>query len=393
MSPSTRRAPKSDKASRARDAQCRSRRHAAQAWRRTLWLAALAGLLLAGCAGQSPKPAADPTPAEVRAEIARRIPANAADRDGWARDIQIAFQAQSITPNTENICAVLAVLEQESGYTADPAVPGLGRIARKEIEDRAAALHIPKFAVGAALKLKSSDGRSYGDRLAQVRTERELSGLYDDLIERVPLGQRLFGKRNPVQTGGPMQVSIEFAQANARGYPYPVKGSIRDEVFTRRGGMYFGIAHLLGYETPYTRKVHRFADYNAGRYASRNAAFQNALTQATGIPLALDGDLLVPGAALDEPGLTETAVRSLASQLGMSDRQIRRQLERAGTLEFSESTLHRRVFELGEAAAGQALPRAIIPGIRLESPKITRQLTTEWFATRVYDRYRNCLKR
>src|SRR5690606_4247822 len=85
MSPSTRLAPESDKASRARDAQCRSRRHAAQAWRRTLWLAVLAGLLLAGCAGQAPKPAAGPTPAEVRAEIARRIPANAADRDGWAR--------------------------------------------------------------------------------------------------------------------------------------------------------------------------------------------------------------------------------------------------------------------------------------------------------------------
>ena len=83
-----------------------------------------------------------------------------------------------------------AVLERNRA--TPPIRRALGRIARKEIEDRAAALHIPKFAVGAALKLKSSDGLSYGDRLAQVRTERELSGLYDDLIERVPLGQRLF---------------------------------------------------------------------------------------------------------------------------------------------------------------------------------------------------------
>ena len=352
----------------------------------------LTALILAGCA-TTPKPPPGPTPAEVRADIARRIPASAKDRDGWATDIQIAFQAQGITPNPENICAVLAVLEQESGYTADPAVPNLGRIARKEIEDRAASMHIPKFAVAAALKVKSTDGRSYEERLSKVRTEHELSALYEDLIGRVPLGQRLFANKNPVQTGGPMQVSIAFAQANTRGYPYPVQGSIRDEVFTRRGGMYFGIAHLLGYETPYTRKVHRFADYNAGRYASRNAAFQGAVTQATGISLALDGDLLVPGASLNQPGLTETAVRSLAAKLGMNERQIRRELERSNRLDFNDTQLYARVFALGEAAAGKPLPRAVIPGITLESPKITRELTTAWFAERVNGRYRQCLGR
>src|SRR5690606_13787208 len=98
-----------------------------------------------------------------------------------------------------------------------------------------------------------------------------------------------------------MQVGIPFAQAHAQGYPYPVERSIRDEVFSRRGGVYFGTLHLLGYQTPYTRKVHRFADYNAGWYSSRNAAFQSAVALATGTTLELDGDVLVPGAALDKP--------------------------------------------------------------------------------------------
>ena len=353
-------------------------------------LAAFGALLLLGACATAP-PA--PTPEQVRRDIARRIPAGVDDRMGWATDIQVAFETQGHAPNPENICAVLAVLEQESGYVADPVVPGLARIARGELEKRASAKHIPLFALNAALKLPSTDGRSYDARLAAVRTERELSEVYEDLVGRVPLGQRLFDGWNPVQTGGPMQVSIPFAETHARGYPYAMDGSVRREVFTRRGGMYFGILHLLGYETPYLRKVHRFADFNAGWYASRNAAFQNAVAVASGRRLALDGDLLTPGARMSKPGETEQALRAIAPALGMDARAIRKALEQGGTLGFSDGELFDKVFALAEARAGKPLPREMIPGIRLESPKITRELTTAWFATRVYDRYRRCLAR
>lgn len=357
---------------------------------RMRWLGlALPALLLAGCATTPRGPAVD----QIRSDVAGRIPASVADRQGWATDIALALHAQSLTPNPENICSVLAVLEQESGYVADPVVPNLAKVSRAELERRAQAKRIPIFALNTALKLPSSDGRSYAERLAGVRTERELSDVYEDLVGRVPLGKRLFENWNPVQTGGPMQVSIPFAEQNARDYPYEVQGSIRREVFTRRGGMYFGIAHLLGYETPYLRKVHRFADYNAGWYASRNAAFQNAVAVATGRDLALDGDLINPGAPLDQPGETERAVRELAPQLGLDERGIRRALGQGDQLAFNDSPLFRQVFAIAESLAGKPLPGEMIPGIRLESPKITRELTTAWFANRVYDRYRRCLAR
>lgn len=348
-------------------------------------------LLVAACATAPPTPVRPP--ADTRSEIVRRMPAKVADRERWAADIETAFAAQRIEPNTENICAVLAVTEQESGYVANPAVANLPKIARGEIDRRASALHVPGFMVDAALALRSPDGRSYAERLRAVRTERDLSDIYQDLIGSVPLGRRLFSDYNPVQTGGPMQVGIPFAESNASDYPYPVEGSIRDEVFTRRGGLYFGIAHLLGYQTPYTRKVHRFADYNAGWYASRNAAFQSAVGIAAGVPLALDGDLLNPGAPLDTPGQTERAVRRLADALRMDDRAIRAALQRGNRLDFGDTDLYARVYALAEARAGKPLPRAMIPGIKLESPKITRDLTTAWFATRVDERYRHCLQR
>ncbi|WP_085706963.1 DUF1615 domain-containing protein [Pseudomonas sp. B35(2017)] len=356
-------------------------------FRMLIGLAVLA--VLAGCAGQRGEGPAARTPAEVKAQIVRLLPAGTADRQGWATDIYAAFAAQNLDPSTANLCSVLAVAEQESTFQADPPVPGLGKIARDEIDRRAAKAHIPGLLVSGALALRSPNGKSYSDRLSAARSEKELSGIFDDFIGMVPMGRTLFGGFNPVHTGGPMQVSIEFAERHAKDYPYPVDGTIRREVFSRRGGMYFGIAHLLGYPVSYREPLYRFADFNAGWYASRNAAFQNAVSRASGIPLALDGDLIRPGAIM--PGSTELAVRALGKSLGLRNPAIREQLEKGDTLAFEDTRLYRKVFELAERAEGKPLPRAVLPGIVLQSPKITRKLTTAWFAKRVDGRYRRCM--
>jgi hypothetical protein len=348
--------------------------------------------LIASCMNPPVRePAIDPDVA--RAEIARRISPSVKNREGWAIDIFAAFEALSIRPTSENICGVIAVTEQESTFQASPPVPGLPAIARREIDARATRYKIPKFLVDAALSVASPNGKSYRERLEKVTTEQELSEIFADFIGMVPLGERLFGSLNPVRTGGPMQVSIAYAEqhASAKRYPYPMPGSVRDEVFTRRGGMYFGIAHLLDYPVSYPGMVYRFADFNAGHYASRNAAFQSVIARLSKTRLALDGDLLIEGSS--QPSKTELAIRGLAGDLDLEERAIRRDLELGREQGFEDSKLFKRVFALADKQLKGPVPRALVPAIRLESPKITRKLTTEWFARRVDDRYQKCLAR
>lgn len=351
-----------------------------------LWAALL---LLAACSQQPQAPVL--TPEQVRTHLERLLPRSASNRQGWAADIQTAFEAQELEPTAENLCSVIAIIEQESNFQADPPVPGLGRIARQEINNRAARMHVPGFLVSAALNITSPTGKTYAQRIASVHSERELSEVFDDFIGMVPLGQQLFGRLNPVHTGGPMQVAVAFAEQNARQYPYPREATVRQEVFTRRGGVYYGTLHLLGYPAPYTAALYRFADFNAGHYASRNAAFQAALNRLVKARLALDGDLVNYGGAA--PGQTELAVRSLGARLDMSDTDIHRALAKGDQLAFEDTHVYKRVFDLADQVAGQPVPRAILPGITLESPKITRHLTTAWFAKRVDERRARCVAR
>lgn len=364
---------------------------------RGLGAALAAGLLLAGCASDEPVPVRSTlSPAQARAMVAKALPPGLSDRQGWATDIYAGLSAVQVPINPSNACAVVAIIEQESSFRANPSVPGLPAIAWREIDAKAQRAGVPGLVVRAALLLPSPNGRSYSERIDSATTEKDLSDVFEDFIGMVPLGKRFFGDANPVRTGGPMQVSIAWAQAYVatRPYPYPGAENIRREVFTRRGGLYFGIAHLLDYPASYDRPLYRFADFNAGHHASRNAAFQNAVSIVSGVPLALDGDLIQHGAAGDTPiGATEAAVRVIGARIGQRPEAIRSALEQGGSPQFARTPLYARVFELADRAEGRPVPRALVPRIQLKSPKITRDLTTEWFARRVDERHQRCVAR
>lgn len=358
-----------------------------------LFTALFLSVLLTACAIDPPAPVAI-APAKIKADVQRLLPTSVSDRNGWSNDIQSVFSALKLPPDPDHLCAVIAVVGQESSFRADPTVPGLAEMSRQEIIKRAQKLGIPELAVRLALSIKSPNGKSYDELLNNVKTERDLSRLFEEFTSMVPLGKRLLAGFNPIRTGGPMQVSVSFAETYAKThrYPFPMQDNIRNEVFSRLGGLYFGTAHLLDYPSSYPQMVYRFADFNAGRYASRNAAFQQAVEIVSGQSLDFDGDLLLPDEGnSDVVSATEKAVRSLAGRLNMSFSDIRYVLGKSDQLEFEKTTLYARVFAWADEKSGKPLPRAIIPNIRLQSPKITRALTTEWFANRVNERYGQCL--
>ena len=115
----------------------------------------------------------------------------------------------------------------------------------------------------------------------------------------------------------------------------------------------------------------------------------------SGVPLELDGDLLryERGEPAREPGSTELATRVLAQRLEMSNEDIRRDLAREKEQDFERTRLYGRVFALADRVSGLPAARAIVPKIPLSSPKITRNLTSDWFANRVETRHQACLQR
>jgi hypothetical protein len=342
-------------------------------------------------------PPAKPAAANPKALLDKLLPDNISARTAWRDDLVSAFSSLQIPHTAENYCAAIAVIEQESTFQADPVVPGLPKIVWSKIGDKAGNYYVPLPIVKTALLKKSPNGQSYTARIDSLRTEKEMNDLFEDMsAEAQKLGLPM-GMKNPIRTGGPMQVSVEFAEAHVRAWPYPYarNGSIRDEVFSRRGGVYFGSAILLQYPAPYTDMRYRFADFNAGRYASRNAAFQQAVAKLSGSKLALDGDLLryQNGQPGSDSSSTQLALAKLRARLGLSEAEMLRDLKQEKSAGFAQTALYSRVMQLADQQQGRKAPREVMPDIRLQSPKITRKLTTAWFADRVDGRYQRCLAR
>jgi Protein of unknown function (DUF1615) len=330
---------------------------------------------------------------------------------GWAIDLLDVLRSINQPASRENVCSAIAIIDQESNFAADPAVSGLGALAEKTLRAKADRIPILGRIVLQFLETTPSSKDSYMERIRSARTERDLDLTYRSmvadagnrsnlsLVVESGLLNQMIEDRNDINTIGSMQVSVRFALENAkrrRWLPMSLSDvyAVRDELYTRHGGLYYGVLQLLDYESGYNRKIYRFADYNAGRYASRNAAFQNMISTLSKIALTKDGDLLLYDKnrqPLKQVSESEKALRATVAKydLGIDDDSLRSDLLKEKGAEFSTTHLYRAVRGL------MKLPLAFaeIPTIDLNSPKITHHMTTQNFAESVDKRYQKCVGR
>ena len=358
---------------------------------------------------------------EMEAEqIKKVIPARVNDRQSWAQDIFDIMQELSIPKTKQNVCSVVAVVDQESNFVADPTVPGLGEKAVQEINSRLKEKFEAKLGetIGGTvaeyfedvLKNQPSPDNNYMSQMRKVKTERELDLLYRQIFDYMSkhyhvsaltgaaklVGQDIGEKMNPITTLGSMQVHINYAKEHKR-----QSGSIaelRNDLYTQYGGLYYGIHRLMEYPADYDKAIYRFADYNSGMYSSRNAAFQSMLNAMTKTEISLDGDLLLytkNGDIRATPSQTEKELIAIFAQnnILVTPRQIRTDLKKEKEKSFEDTQTYLAVQKLYQNKTKKEPIYATMPQVVISGPKLSRDYNTNWFASRVNGRYETCMQR
>ncbi|WP_180102650.1 DUF1615 domain-containing protein [Acinetobacter sp. YH12126] len=353
-------------------------------------------------------------------QIKKAIPPRVNDRLSWANDIYDISDQLGIPTTKENVCTIVAVVDQESNFVADPHVPGLGEKAVKEVQDRLEEKFKDKLGDGIGgtvagyfqdvLKNQPSPEDNYLSQMRRVQTERELDELYREIFDYMSkhyhvsaltgaaklVGQDIGEKLNPITTLGSMQVHIGYAKDHKR------QGgniaALRTDMYSQYGGLYYGIHRLMMYPAEYDKPIYRFADYNSGRYSSRNAAFQSMLNDLTPAELGLDGDLLLynkDGSPRSVKSQSETALIAVFAENNViaTPRQIRSDLKKEKDQDFEDTLTYKAVKKLYQEKTGKEPFYAMMPEVVISGPKLSRDYNTNWFATRVDGRYQTCMRR
>ncbi|MDX2024332.1 MAG: DUF1615 family protein [Deltaproteobacteria bacterium] len=348
-------------------------------------------------------------------DIEALIPPHVAHRAVWANAVANGLRSNKLPTDAPYVCGVIAIIAQESNFAADPVVPGLGKLVEARLDAYRSKLGLLGKPVFNRLLAGHSptDERTFEKRMESARTERDVDVTFRDLVafyqssypttfKALSLAGQVFDiasldDMNPITTAGPMQVNVKFAEQWAREH----KGdpdAVRDALYTPVGGVYYGTARLFGYDASYAGPLHRFADYNAGVYASRNAALQAQVMRLTGGKLALDGDFLAYDkdaevkADDDTASLKEVLIfRDRYAAEEITERRVRKDLLKEKTRDFEKTETYQAI-KKAYAAKFKSQPRyAIMPEVAISSPKLRSKRSTNWYAQSVQRRFESCM--
>ncbi|MBP6190698.1 MAG: DUF1615 domain-containing protein [Acinetobacter sp.] len=359
--------------------------------------------------------------AEMQADqIKKVLPSRVSERQSWAQDIFDIMDELRIEKTKQNVCSIVAVVDQESNFIADPTVAGLGEKAVQEINSRLKEKFEAKLGelIGGTvagyfqevLKNQPSPENNYMSQMRQVKTERELDLLYREIFAYMSkhyhisaltgaaklAGQDIGEKMNPITTLGSMQVHINYAKEHKRQSGNIVE--LRNSLYTQYGGLYYGIHRLMQYPAEYDQAIYRFADYNSGMYSSRNAAFQSMLQALTENEISLDGDLLLYNKDGDvRPTLSQSEKELIAifakNNVLVTPRQVRSDLKKEKDKKFENTQTYLAVQKLYQSKTNKDPIYAVMPQVVISGPKLSRDYNTNWFASRVNGRYETCMQK
>jgi hypothetical protein len=329
--------------------------------------------------------------AQARAVLFSEDPGSWGDR--WLRSINGAFADLDIPCGDDGfLVLVLTTIQLESGVTVDPGLenPDLEALFTFHLQqlrrDNPIAGKLLNYsgldeAMRAKLRADTRKGhvRTEADLVRYVETDLRtwLQGyLQAHYLLPAPVARYAAeqGLPNPVNTIGPMQVNLRKAYENARtrGEAVESEAQMRDWMLERKTAMERGIKEGVYQLWRIYRFYRRYlpadeavrymtADYNAGEFSSRNAAFQQQVGVLTDRTLVLDGDLLAyqGGQPAERISNTEAAVITLLNEYAAPN--IRRDLLLEKGEAFSRTRTARRVCARFRKQTGQACAVAALP--------------------------------
>ncbi|MBM3162172.1 MAG: DUF1615 family protein [Chlorobi bacterium] len=353
----------------------------------------LFALFLGGCLG---KRKLGLTEEQIEKMVLQARP-NTPSADVWSKAIKESLEELGQPVDKEHVSAVVAVISQVSGFSISQKNRRMGAILREKIKS-AESNEVMRFIIETRLDQKASNGRTFRENIDAIESELDFEKWYDEFTSASITKPILLVLRKDasdlVTTIGSMQVSVKFAEE------YPKKprntgfGSVRDMLYTLKGGVFYGTAYLLDYKRDYDDWKYVFADFNAGHYTCRNAGFQKMLSNLAQAKIVMDGDLMRYENGDSSPSATYEAFVGFLKKKGVefNENQVRSDFSKEKSREFEKTWSYRTTAELHERKYGRLI-HAVLPDIPLDSPKFaSRNLSTKWFAQRVKSRYNHCMR-